>query len=89
MALKQALLGSRAILQIITSGAIVPHRVVEHIGVAVQRLRIARLGGAGVGLDEAVQGGVVVAGFAKVQAEVVKVKVLPGVAVAGGCIVSG
>jgi len=50
-------------------GVIVPHRVVEHIGVAVQRLGIARLGDDGVGLDEAAQGRVVIAGFAKVQAE--------------------
>ena len=47
---------------------IVPQRVVEHITVAVQRLGIARLGDDGVGLDEAGQGGVVVAGAVVVEA---------------------
>jgi len=49
---------------------IVPQRVVEHIGVAVQHLGIARLGDDGVGLDEATQGGVVVAGFVIIEAQV-------------------
>ncbi len=51
-----------------SAGVIVPQRVVEHIGIAVQRLRIAWLGDDGVGLDEAAQGGIVVAGAVVVKA---------------------
>ena len=55
-------------MPIVPRRVIVPQRVVEHITVAVQRLRIARLGHHGVGLDEAGQGWVVVAGAVVVEA---------------------
>ena len=46
----------------------VPHRVVVHVAVPVQALRVARLRHDGVGLDEAGEGGVIVAGVVEVQA---------------------
>ncbi len=49
---------------------IVPQRIVEHITIAVQALRVAGFRHHGVGLDEAAQGGVVVAGAVVVEAQV-------------------
>jgi len=60
-----------------------PERVVEHIGIAVQRLRVARLRHNGVRLHEAHERGVVVA-RPVVQQPRVPVQPLPG-AVAVGC----
>jgi len=42
------------IAPVVARRIIVPQRIVEHIAVPVQRLRIARLGDDGVGLGEAV-----------------------------------
>ena len=55
-------------MPVVPRRVIVPQRVVEHITVPVQGLRVARLGDDGVGLDEAAQGGVVGAGAVVVEA---------------------
>ncbi len=47
----------------------IPHRIVAHIAVPVQALGVARVGHDGVGLDEAPERRVVVAGVVKVQAD--------------------
>ncbi len=48
----------------------IPHRIVQRIRIPVQALRVAGVGDDGVGLDEAPEGGVVVAGVVKVQASI-------------------
>ncbi len=47
----------------------IPHRIIAHIAVPVQALRVARVRHDGVGLDEAPERGVVVAGVVEVQAD--------------------
>ncbi|GAP62735.1 hypothetical protein ARMA_1158 [Ardenticatena maritima] len=61
----------------------VPQRVVAHIGIAVEGLRVAGPGDKGVGLDETAQGGVVIAGFVVVKAQGV-IPALAGVLAVGG-----
>ncbi len=47
----------------------IPHRIVAHIAVPVQALRVARIGHDGVRLDEAPERRVIVAGIVEVQAD--------------------
>ena len=44
----------------------IPHRIIRGVAVPVQALRVARIGYDGVGLDEAGESGVVVAGVVEV-----------------------
>ena len=58
----------------------IPQRIVPHIAVPVQALRVARRGHYRVGLQETAERGVVISGVVKVQSDGV-IKALAGVAV--------
>jgi hypothetical protein len=61
----------------------IPERIIKHIRIPVETLRIGRAGHNRIRLDEAAQGAVVVAGIVKVQADG-RVFDLPGIAPRGG-----